>query len=308
MAHQKIKSAGARFVIVTGLSGSGKSQAIHALEDRGFFCVDNLPSALMPTLADLVVHTEGENAKAAVVVDVREGKYLSDFPKIFRRMRKDTALSAVLIFLEASNATLVRRFSETRRPHPLSHGGSVTKGIREERTRLKAIRRLADQVIDTSEMTVHDLRNIFMGLSLSGSKNSLAVSLTSFGFKYGVPTDADLVFDVRFLPNPYFVDALRRLTGRSRAVKNFLMKHAETRALLEKLTDLLTFLVPEYVREGKSYLTIAIGCTGGRHRSIAIVEELKSNLQGISGAQLQVVHRDWKRESVADPFSRPRSD
>lgn len=308
MAHQTIKSIGARFVIVTGLSGSGKSQAIHALEDRGFFCVDNLPSALMPTLADLVVHTGSENSKAAVVVDVREGKFLSDFPKIFRRMRKDTALSAVLIFLEASNATLVRRFSETRRPHPLSHGGSVTKGIREERTRLKTIRRLADQVIDTSEMTVHDLRNTFMGLSLSGSKNSLAVSLMSFGFKYGVPTDADLMFDVRFLPNPYFVDALRLLTGRSRAVKNFLGKHAETKALLGKLTDLLTFLVPEYVREGKSYLTIAIGCTGGRHRSVAIVEELNANLQGISGAKLQVVHRDWKRETLADPFSRQKSD
>ena len=302
MAHQTLKGAGARFVIVTGLSGSGKSQAIHALEDRGFFCVDNLPSALMPTLADLVVRTEGDNAKAAVVVDVREGKFLSDFPKIFRRMRKDAVLRAALIFLEASDATLVRRFSETRRPHPLSHGGSVTKGIREERSRLKTIRRLADQVIDTSEMTVHDLRKKFMGLSLSGSQNKLAVTLTSFGFKYGVPTDADLVFDVRFLPNPYFVKALRRLTGRNRAVKDFLMKHAETRALLEKLTDLLTFLVPEYVREGKSYLTIAIGCTGGRHRSIAIVEALNSNLRGMSGVQLQVVHRDWKRESVADSF------
>jgi UPF0042 nucleotide-binding protein len=278
------------FIVLTGLSGSGKSQAIRALEDLGYFCVDNLPITLIPTLARLT--TRGDIAKVAIVVDVREGNFLALFPKIFRQLRKMPRLNPVLIFLEASNTALVRRFSETRRPHPLARGRSASEGIRDERTRMTAIRGMADEIIDTSDMTVHELRQFFMSLSRDRSASSLVVTVLSFGYKHGVPVDADLVFDVRCLPNPHFVPGLRRRTGRDRAVAAFIEKDASTREFIAKLEDYLRYVVPHYVAEGKSYLTIAIGCTGGRHRSVMIAERLRQALTTVGGARVRVRHRD----------------
>lgn len=280
------------FVVLTGLSGSGKSQAIHALEDLGYFCVDNLPTTLMPTLADLMAKAGGARAKAAVVVDVREGEFLRHFPKVYRRLNADPGVKALLVFLEASDDALLRRFSETRRPHPLAPGRSPREGIREERERLAEIRRLADEIIDSSSMTVHELRRTFMSLAQGKSQAKLVLTVLSFGFKYGLPSDADLVMDVRFLPNPHFVPELRRLSGRSRAVKAFLDRHDATHVFLEKTVDLLEFLVPQYVTEGKSHLTLAIGCTGGRHRSVALSEALKKRLGRLPGVRVRIAHRD----------------
>jgi UPF0042 nucleotide-binding protein len=283
----------ARFIVLTGLSGSGKSQAIRALEDLGYFCVDNLPITLIPMLAELTLRAGSEISKAAVVVDVREGTLLADFPKIYRQLRNMPNLNPKLIFLEATDATLVRRFSETRRPHPLAPDRSVGEGIRDERARLRPIRRLADQIIDTSAMTVHDLRRAFLGLSRDGSPQAgLVVTILSFGFKHGIPVDSDLLFDVRFLPNPHFVPGLREHTGRDREVVRFMNQSSATGEFLDRTTHLLEFLIPQYVSEGKSYLTIGIGCTGGRHRSVAIAEELRKRLGKLDGVRLRVRHRD----------------
>jgi UPF0042 nucleotide-binding protein len=284
--------ARAPFIILTGLSGSGKSQAIRALEDLGYFCVDNLPTTLIPTLAKLSLRTGGKVEKVAIVVDVREGDFVSSFPKIFRKLRKMPRLNPILIFLEANTAALVRRFSETRRPHPLAHDRSVSEGIRDERARLIAIRDLADEIVDTSDMTVHELRQFFMGVSRDRTRARLVVTLLSFGFKHGVPMDADLMFDVRCLPNPHFVPALRRRTGRDRAVANFMEKDVSTREFMDRLTEYLRYLVPHYVAEGKSYLTVGIGCTGGRHRSVMIAERLRRALADVDGTRVRVRHRD----------------
>lgn len=279
------------FIVLTGMSGSGKSQAIRALEDLGYFCVDNLPTTLIPTLAKLSTRG-GDIDKVAIVVDVREGNFLSAFPRVFKQLRKMRGLTPVLIFLEANNATLVRRFSETRRPHPLAPGRSASEGIRDERVRMAPIRAMADEIVDTSDMTVHELRHFFMGLTRERSNARLVVTVMSFGYKHGVPLDADLVFDVRCLPNPHFVPTLRRRTGRDRAVVQFLEKDAPTREFIEKLEDYLRFVLPHYIAEGKSYLTVAIGCTGGRHRSVAIAERLKKTLVQPGGARVRVRHRD----------------
>jgi UPF0042 nucleotide-binding protein len=279
------------FIVLTGLSGSGKSQAIRALEDLGYFCVDNLPTTLIPTLAKLTLRG-GDIEKVAIVVDVREGNFLSSFPKIYRQLRKIRGLHAMLIFLEASNSTLVRRFSETRRPHPLAPGRSASEGIRDERARMATIRGMADAIVDTSDMTVHELRQFFMGLARDRTRARLVVTVLSFGFKHGVPVDADLMFDVRCLPNPHFVPTLRRRTGRDRAVVRFIEKDAGTREFIERLESYLQFVLPHYISEGKSYLTVAIGCTGGRHRSVMIAERLRRALTSVAGAQIRVRHRD----------------
>src|SRR3954470_23622968 len=278
------------FIIVTGLSGAGKSQAIRALEDLGYFCVDNLPTALIPTLAQLAMRGGFENA--AIVADVREQRFLSTFPATFRRLRKIRRLNPVLIFLEATNESLVRRFSETRRPHPMGRGKSVIEGIREERARMAGIRAMADEIVDTSDMTVHELRQFFMGLSRNRVRAPLVVTLLSFGFKHGVPVDADLMFDVRCLPTPHFVPTLRSRTGRDRAVARFMEKDAPTREFMDRLEDYVRYVLPHYIAEGKSYLTIAIGCTGGRHRSVMIAERLRRALSEIPGARVRVRHRD----------------
>jgi UPF0042 nucleotide-binding protein len=278
------------FIVLTGLSGSGKSQAIRALEDLGYFCVDNLPTTLIPTLAQLSLRGDGI-PKVAIVVDVREPNFLAQFPKVFNRLRKMRGLHPVLIFLEASTSALVRRFSETRRPHPLALDRSVSEGIRDERARISPIRELADEIIDTSDMTVHELRHFFMNLSRGRSRGRLVITLLSFGFKHGVPVDADLMFDVRCLPNPHFVPALRRRTGRDRVVAAFMERDAATREFIERLEDYLKYVTPHYAAEGKSYLTIAIGCTGGRHRSVMIAERLRRALANVGG-RVRVRHRD----------------
>jgi UPF0042 nucleotide-binding protein len=282
-----------RFVILTGLSGSGKTQAIRALEDLGYFCIDNLPTSLIPTMADLSTREDAGLDKVAIVIDVREGEFLSQFPRVYRKLKAHPRVRPTLIFLEASHSTLVRRFSETRRPHPLAPDRSVSEGITEERQKLNTIRAMADHVIDTSSMTVHELRDLFMRMSRDGRPRAeMVVNLVSFGYKHGVPVDADLVFDVRCLPNPHFVEDLRELTGRDAAVVRYMRKHAATREFIDRLAAFLEFALPQYVQEGKSYLTVAIGCTGGRHRSVMMAEALKKSLGKVKGVKLRVKHRD----------------
>jgi UPF0042 nucleotide-binding protein len=284
------------FIVLTGMSGSGKSQAIRALEDLGYFCVDNLPITLIPTLATLALRG-GEIDKVAIVVDVREKTLLTSFPTMFKRLRKMPKLNPVLIFLEASHETLVRRFSETRRPHPLAKDRSVSEGIRDERKRMQPIRKLADEIIDTSDMTVHELRQFFMTLSRGRGPAKLVVTLLSFGYKHGLPVDADLAFDVRCLPNPHFVPTLRRRTGRDRGVVNFMERDKSTREFMDRLEDYVRYVVPHYIAEGKAYLTIAIGCTGGRHRSVMIAERLRRAVAGLPGVTVRVRHRDVRRSA-----------
>jgi len=297
------RAPAAAFVVVTGLSGAGKSHAIRALEDLGYFCVDNLPVALIQTFADLTLNAPGRVRRAAVVVDVREGQHLVKFPAIYRRLRKQAGSQVRLIFLEAADSALLRRFSETRRPHPLAGHQTVAEGLDEERRLLQPIRRLADQVLDTSALTVHELRRrILETTGGTAARAPLVVTILSFGFRRGVPEDADLVFDVRFLPNPHFVTSLKRWSGRTRRVADFVLQPQPARRFMRLTVQLLRFLIPQYIEEGKTYLTIAIGCTGGRHRSVAIAEALAHRLKGMRGIHLRVRHRDVaeRRAGAAD--------
>jgi UPF0042 nucleotide-binding protein len=283
------------FVVITGLSGAGKSFAIKCFEDMGFFCVDNLPTTLIPTFADLIMRSEQPIHRVALGVDVREGAYLSRLLDTIRELRASGHAVEVL-FLEASEEALVRRYHETRRRHPLAGDGNALDGIRAERKALSDLREVADRIVDTSALTVHQLKDRLVELYVAPkSQPGLAPSLVSFGFKHGVPFDADLVFDVRFLANPHFVDALRGLDGRDERVRTFVLNHPESKELLRRLEDFLRFVLPCYEREGKAYLTVAIGCTGGRHRSVTVAEELKRFLTGI-GYAATVVHRDLQRE------------
>jgi UPF0042 nucleotide-binding protein len=291
---RRIRKQGAtRFMVVTGLSGSGKTHAIHALEDLGYFCVDNLPTQLIPTFAELCTQSEARLERVAIVVDVRERGFLSQFPPIYRKLRSLPDVDAKLIFLEATRSALVRRFSETRRPHPLAPDRSVAEGIDEERKKMLAIRAMADVILDTSNFTVHELRDVFGRITRDeGARADMVVNLLSFGYKHGAPAEADLVFDVRCLPNPHFVDRLRHLTGRDPKVVRFMRKHEVTQDFIERLTSFLKFALPHYVTEGKSYLTVAIGCTGGQHRSVMVAEALKRSLERTPGLKLRVKHRD----------------
>ena len=284
-----------RFVIITGLSGAGKSYAIKCLEDLGYFCVDNLPTTLIPTFAELCANSSRGIQAIALGVDVREGEYLVNMVETIQELRSRGHRVDVL-FLEASDETLVRRYHETRRRHPLAGEGNVIDGIRAERAALAHLREIANRVIDTTSLTVHQLKDQMVhSYGPQAAKGGLTVSLVSFGFKHGVPYDADLVFDVRFLPNPHFVERLRALDGRDPAVEEFVMSFSESRELLSRLEGLLKFLLPLYEREGKAYLTVAIGCTGGRHRSVMLVEALSSFLTGL-GLSPIVRHRDLDRE------------
>jgi UPF0042 nucleotide-binding protein len=287
-----LSARAAPFVVVSGLSGAGKSHALRALEDLGYFCVDNLPIALIPAFASLVLKHR-RHQRAAVVVDVREGGELPRFPSEYQRLKKQYGGRVRLVFLEANDSALLRRFSETRRPHPLGEGASVAERIANERRLLQPLRRLADQVVDTSRLTVHELRRRILE-STGGSHRAapLRVNVTSFGFRHGLPEDADIVFDVRFLPNPHFVTALRPWTGRHSRVAKYVLSTAAARTFLSLTTKLLGFLLPQYVREGKTYLTIAVGCTGGRHRSVAIAEALGRRLKRLRGLEIQIRHRD----------------
>ena len=283
-------------VILTGMSGSGKASALKTFEDLGYYSVDNLPLELIPRFADLVAKS-AEITRAALVIDVREGIRLESFPSILKAVRK--VLPTRVVFLEAGDDVLVRRFSETRRPHPLGRSETVVDSIRAERKRLDPVRNVADILLDTSKFNVHELRAHLNGQFDRGegpSDRNLTLSITSFGFKNGVPTDADLVFDVRFLPNPHFVPEFRKLTGKHPKVAKYIRQFPQTKEFLDKVTDLLTFLLPHYIKEGKSYLTIGIGCTGGQHRSVLIAEELKKRLEA-EGYRAKAGHRDMPRKA-----------
>jgi UPF0042 nucleotide-binding protein len=284
-----------RVLIITGLSGSGKTHVSRALEDIGWFCVDNLPTTLIPQFAGLIRRSP-ELRRSALVVDMREPDFLKRFPQVYERLKASGRRLAVsLIFVEADEKSLVRRFSETRRPHPLAVNQPAIEGIREEREALRPIRKMADLILDTSAYTVHQLRDyIREHYDLRSEGSRLVLSVVSFGYKYGVPPEADLVFDVRFLPNPNFVPALRRRTGNDPAVVRFLKREPETGVFLAKVRDFLGFLLPRYIKEGKSYLTIAIGCTGGRHRSVMIANALGAALKG-KDVRVQVRHRDLRQ-------------
>jgi UPF0042 nucleotide-binding protein len=282
-----------RLIIITGLSGAGKSWAIKCFEDMGYYCVDNLPTTLIPTFAGLCAHSTRRIERIALGVDIREREYLHPVVEVLGALRTAGHDTEVL-FLEASEQALVRRYHETRRRHPVS-SGTLLEGIREERKLLSNLRELADRVIDTSEITVHELRRRLVELYGEASSPGLSVNLLSFGYKFGVPYDADLVFDCRFLPNPYFVEGLKAQDGRAAAVRQFVVEHPEGRALVARLQDLLGYLLPRYQKEGKAYLTVAIGCTGGRHRSVALVEDLRGFVE-VQGIPVQVTHRDVDRE------------
>ena len=276
-------------VIITGLSGSGKGSALKVFEDLGFYAVDNLPVDLIPPFAELCRHSS-EISRAALVVDIREGKALKRFPDIFRRLRLQN--KALLIFLEADNKILERRFSETRRPHPLGKIDTVRDSIDRERRTLRPIRKLADLAIDTSQFNIHDLRrSIISRFQGTPQEQALLVTVTSFGFKHGVPTDSDLVFDVRFLPNPNYVAGCKHLNGKHQKVVRYVRSFPQTGEFIGRISDLLIYLLPHYAREGKSYLTISFGCTGGRHRSVMIAEAIARNIEPVAG-RIKVHHRD----------------
>jgi len=279
-------------VIITGLSGSGKLSALKAFEDLGYYAVDNMPIELLPRFAELI----GESAtttRAALVVDVREGQGLERFPSTLKQIRK--TLATTVIYLEASDAALLRRFSETRRPHPLGREERVAGAIEEERKLLDPIRNVADVIIDTTNFNVHELRaHIQTRFSSEGSGKDLLISSLSFGYKNGVPLEADLVFDVRFLPNPHFKLEFRPLTGKHPKLIAYLNGFPQTQEFLDRVTGLLLYLLPHYIHEGKSYLTIAFGCTGGQHRSVMIAEEISTRLEK-EGYRVKIAHRDMPR-------------
>lgn len=278
-----------QLVLLTGLSGSGKGSILKTFEDLGFYCVDNLPVALIPAFSELYVEGVGEVERAALLVDAREGEGIKKLPEIYRKMRSER--SVALVFVEASNEALLRRFSETRRPHPVGQDFSILEGIREERRRMAPIRRLADLTIDTTKFNVNELRRFILDRFESPGKRPLMISVVSFGFRYGIPTEADLVFDVRFLPNPHFVPRLRPFSGKNPRVARYIRSFPQTGQFLRRIESLLSYLIPHYIREGKSYLTVALGCTGGRHRSVMLAEVIRRTLAR-KGYSTKVVHRD----------------
>jgi UPF0042 nucleotide-binding protein len=283
-------------VVLTGLSGAGKTLAVRAFEDVGYFCIDNLPVALIPVFAELCQRSARQITRAALVVDVREGAFLDEFPAIYDALRTAPGRRVSLIFFEADDETLIRRFSETRRPHPLSEGSGLEQGIRRERRALAPLRDRADLIVDSSRFNVHDLRRyVLEHFSPAEGARPLAISILSFGYKHGLPGEADLLFDTRFLPNPFFVDELRGRTGLDPAVNAYLTASPEYSELQRRIVDLLGFLIPRYLREGKSYLTVAIGCTGGRHRSVAMAESVAADLRA-RGFDVKPSHRDVEKE------------
>jgi UPF0042 nucleotide-binding protein len=283
-----------RVLIVTGLSGSGTSTAIHVLEDLGFYCINNLPVTLIPRFLELCANSEENITRVALGIDLRERVSLREYPAVLAELQQ-RGQRVEILYLEAADEVLVRRFSETRRPHPAAGGGGILQGIRTEREQLAGLRELADQVIDTSAYTVHELReHLQRPLASTSPDASLLVSVESFGHKYGVPTHADVMFDVRFLPNPFFVEELRAKSGVESEVAAFVLQRPEAERFLNQVAALLESTLPLYVREGKSYLTLAVGCTGGRHRSVAVVEELRKRLSAW-GYRVQVRHRDLQR-------------
>ena len=276
-------------VIISGMSGAGKASALKTFEDLGYYCVDNLPVGLISNFAELVLDSL-EIQRAALVVDIREGARLDKLPQILGSLRR--MLKTTVIFLEADTDVLVRRYSETRRPHPLGRDTSVRSSLTAERRRLQPLRALADVVVDTTKFNVHELRGQLTERFQGGNRDkNVLISCVSFGYREGVPEDADLVFDVRFLPNPHFIPKFRPLTGRHPEVAKYIRSFPQTREFIHRISELLIYLIPHYIREGKSYLTIAFGCTGGKHRSVMIAEDVKKRLAK-AGYNVKVVHRD----------------
>ncbi|MGB7022399.1 MAG: RNase adapter RapZ [Candidatus Acidiferrales bacterium] len=281
-----------QLVILTGLAGSGKGSVLRAFEDLGFYCVDNLPVSFIPSFAELYMEGGGDFERAVLLVDAREGEQLKRLPEVYRRLRRE--YPATLVFIEASDDALGRRFSETRRPHPMGGEFSILDGIRAERKQMAAVRALADVVIDTTKFTVHELRDFITERFQKAGRKPLLISLVSFGYRFGLPSDADLVFDVRFLPNPHFVPKLRPYSGKNRRVARYIRSFKQTGQFLRRIEGLLEYLIPHYIREGKSYLTIAFGCTGGRHRSVMMAEAIGKVLAK-RGYTIKLEHRDLER-------------
>ncbi|MBF0475311.1 MAG: RNase adapter RapZ [Deltaproteobacteria bacterium] len=280
-----------RIIIITGLSGSGKSTVLRALEDSGFFCVDNLPILLLPQFLELQQRKSPESQKVALVMDIREPEFIDQNSRVFSQVRQAGYLPEIL-FLEASDESLVRRFSQTRRQHPVAPKGQITKGISIERERLDALREISNRIIDTSILNVHQLREMIISIyQKEGLSDRMNISILSFGYKYGLPQDADIVIDVRFLPNPFFIEELTKKTGNEPEVVDYIFQFKETNEFINIFKDSLDFLIPLYQREGKSYLTIAIGCTGGKHRSVAVTNELGSRMKA-NNYNINISHRD----------------
>jgi UPF0042 nucleotide-binding protein len=281
-----------RFVIVTGLSGAGKTQAIRSLEDLGYFCVDNLPPTLIPKFAEACFQTDGKIDKVALVIDIRGGKF---FDSLFESLKylKDQNYSYEILYLDANDESLIKRFKESRRKHPLAPEGRVLQGIELEKNRLREVREKADNIIDTSKLATRELREKIM--TIYGEAGQLEVELVitvlSFGFKYGIPVDSDLVLDVRFITNPFYIPELKKFSGLDKAVKEYVLEHEETKQFIDKLEDMLQFLIPNYLKEGKRQLILSIGCTGGRHRSVAIANEIYEKLKA-EGHKVNIEHRD----------------
>lgn len=287
-----------RFVIVTGMSGAGKSTALKMLEDDGYFCVDNLPIALIGKFAELTIVPSAEINKVALGIDIRSGQALAELERALDDMEK-TGFSYEILYLDAADDMLVKRYKETRRTHPLSGGGRVDRGIREERERLAFLKERADYIIDTSQLLTRDLKKEIDRIFVQNREfQSLVVTVLSFGFKYGIPSDSDLVFDVRFLPNPYYIDTLKPLTGNDKKVQDYVMGFDAAKQFLDKLTGLLNFLIPNYITEGKHQLVISIGCTGGRHRSVTLANMLYGRLSESGDYGVRIEHRDLARDSA----------
>lgn len=293
-ANRETKRAApsAELVIITGLSGSGKGSVLKVFEDLGYYSVDNLPIGLIPKFAELA-RDSASIRFAALVVDIREGQGLKRFPEIYARIGRE--IPTRLIFLEADDDTIMRRFSETRRPHPLGTGQSISRSIRQEREMLAPIRKLANLTINTSKFTVHELRDFIREKFVGEREESkIMVYVTSFGYRHGVPSDSDLVFDVRFLPNPNYIPRFKKLSGRHPSVARYIRSFPQTTEFIERISELLIYLLPHYIREGKSYLTIAFGCTGGHHRSVMIADQIRKNLSD-AGYRAKVTHRDMAK-------------
>lgn len=286
-----------RLIIVTGMSGAGKTVALKVFEDLGYYCVDNLPIPLMEKFAELVLSSPGHGENAALGVDIRSGEELSTLNQILNRWEEQKTPFEIL-FLDASDQTLIKRYKETRRSHPLSGNGRVDKGIEKERVKLEFLKRKADYIIDTSKLLTRELRQELERIFLENqSYNNLYITVLSFGFKYGIPSDADLVFDVRFLPNPYYEEDLRPRTGEEQVVRDYVMRGGKAAQFLEKLYDMVDFLIPNYVLEGKNQLVIAVGCTGGKHRSVAIAGSLFERLREHREFGVKIEHRDIEKDN-----------
>jgi UPF0042 nucleotide-binding protein len=288
-----------RCVIVTGMSGAGKSTALNVLEDAGYYCVDNLPVQLVEKFTELAENSDSvKTNKIAMGIDIRSGKFLSELAPVLNAL-KGRGIRYEILFLDASDAVLVRRFKETRRAHPLARGGRIETGVQEERKQLKFLKDQADYIVDTSQLLTRDLKSELEKIFVENrSFRSMIITVLSFGFKFGIPADADLVFDVRFLPNPYYVEELKPLTGKDKAIRDYVMNNDTARQFHSMLIDMVKFLIPNYIREGKHQLVIAIGCTGGRHRSVTIAEDLFYNLLAVPDCGVRIEHRDMEHDNV----------